>query len=301
MKVKDILRSTIDRSINVIMETDQGDKVEARAVQRTDETLIIYLSSDVGCNLSCRMCHLTQTGQTKSSALNVEEFQKQALTVFNLLKSEDRLNGLKTVHYNFMAQGDVMLNPNALICFENLHESLGLITRYFVPDAGVQYKLSTIFPKDSVLFNRAETDQSIWLRDRILSLDEDIEFYYSLYSLKPEFRKKWLPKAQDPEHIGRLFSGLDHGLRIHHALIAGQNDTEEDIALIHEWLERHDLYVKMNIVRYNPFDGSCGTESDEDAIQTYVNQMNLSHRLDLIQVIPKVGTDVFASCGMFSV
>ena len=299
MEVREILRSNIDRSINMILTHSNGGIVETRSVQRTDDTLIIYLSSDIGCNLSCRMCHLTQTGQTKSSILTIEDFQDQALSIFNLLKEENKLGDVKVVHFNFMARGDFLLNHNALIYFEHLYIVLTKIADSFIQGVSVQYKLSSIFPKESCLFNRNREDRKIWIRDRILDLDESIEFYYSLYSLKPDFRKRWLPKAADPETIGELFSGLDHGLRIHHALIAGQNDTEEDIALIHDWLERHDLHVKMNIVRYNPFDEKAGVESSDDKIQTYVQQMQLSHRVDLIQIIPRVGTDCAASCGVF--
>jgi len=300
MKLREILKSEIDRSINMIFDHDAG-KVETRAVQRKDDTLIIYLSSTAGgCSQACRMCWLVQSGQTKETPLPIGDYIDQATEMFTYLDDEHRLSGITTVHWNFMAQGDALMNPDFIIEIIRLYDVLSDITFLYTDDkAKNEFKVSTIFPKDSILFEREELARS-WIRNEMLSLSDSFEFYYSLYSLKDEFRKRWLPKALDPEIVGRTFKGNHTGLRLHHCLIDGLNDTEEDVALIHDWLERHDLKIRMNIVRYNPYAEKFGKESSEDTIQTYVNRMNLSHRVELIQVIPKVGEDVFASCGMFS-
>lgn len=299
MIIREIIRSDIDKSINMIFDHRDGGKVETRAIQRSDDTLIVYLSSDIGCNALCKQCFLTQTGQIQSRPLSLEDFYLQAYSILNLLEDDCRLDGVTTIHYNFMAQGDILLNQSAMIYFELLYTGLKKIANQFISKANVLYKLSTIFPKASFLFNRSEEDQKIWLHDRILSLDDRIEFYYSLYTLKEDVRKRWLPNAADPEHIGKLFSGKIHGLRIHHALIKDVNDSEEDIALIHDWLERHTLYVGFNIVRYNSFNDKTGMEPSETTIKAYVNQMNLSHRVNRIQIIPRADPKTYVSCGMF--
>jgi adenine C2-methylase RlmN of 23S rRNA A2503 and tRNA A37 len=284
----------------MIFDHDSGGKVETRAVQRTDDTLIIYLSSTAGgCSQACRMCWLVQTGQTKETALPITDYLEQATEIFTLLDEEDRLSNISTVHWNFMAQGDALMNPHFIIEIHRLYGMLNAIgVLYINDDVNNQFKISTIFPKDSILFKREELGRS-WINNEMLSLSDGFEFYYSLYSLKDAFRKKWLPKALDPEIVGKIFYGKYNGLRLHHCLIEGLNDTEEDVALIHQWLERHNLHVKINIVRYNPFSDHLGRESSFDTIQTYVNQMNLSHRVELVQIIPRIGEDVKASCGTF--
>lgn len=129
--------------------------------------------------------------------------------------------------------------------------------------------------------------------------DKDVEIYYSLYSLKESFRKKWIPKALSPQDVGGILKGTHEGLRLHHALIAGQNDSDEDIDLIHQWLEEFDLKVMVNIVRYNPANDHCGEESRDEVRSHYIERLRQSDRVLLVQEIPFAGRDVYASCGMF--
>lgn len=301
-----ILKSAIDKSINAITPVADGGYYETRSVQREQDTLIIYLSSLSGCDRACRFCHLTQTGQTMTTPVTPEDYVKHATELFVLLSQSGGLEGVETLHYNFMARGDVLSNQYFTDNFTLVFDGLTKLAKEFLPTIKPKFKLSTIFPNDINFDHEYEFDVydvKTWIVDRILNESEktghDVEFYYSLYSLRPKFRKRWIPKAIDPEWIGQAFSGRDKGLRIHHALIAGENDTEEDVALIHDWLLRHDLEVKLNIVRYNPYDSSCGEEANEESIQTYVNQMKLSHRITEAQVVTRVGQDVHASCGTF--
>lgn len=64
-------------------------------------------------------------------------------------------------------------------------------------------------------------------------------------------------------------------------------------------INAYDLKVNLNIVRYNSFSEKYGVESDEETIHRNTNILvdllkPASHR-----IVPKVGLDVKASCGMF--
>lgn len=302
---KRILRSELDRSINIVDSSHDGGYFESRFVSRQADTAIIYLSSMSGCDRACRFCHLTQTGQTQMREASLEGIYNQARgVIFEMNPTE--LHDIKTVHYNFMARGDVLSNSQFVSDFGRLFQALTFLTKAYFPNATAKFKLSTIFPTDINFDHEYEFnayDVRAWIVNRILNLSAekgwDVEFYYSLYSLRKEFRKRWIPKAIDPEWIGQAFTGRDEGFRLHHALIAGENDTEEDIALIHDWLERHDLKVKLNLVKFNPYQNCRDTESDIESTKTYMNLMSLSHRIIDIQQIDRVGFDVAASCGMF--
>jgi len=208
------------------------------------------------------------------------------------------LASVRTVHVNFMARGDVFNNQGFLSNPWRVIVGLKqLIQKYFSTKVEVKFKLSTIFPwsVSESLFKHTMLKEPLSLRGQGL----DIEIYYSLYSLQEKFRKKWLPKTLPPRVVGDIFKGTKEGLRLHHALITGQNDSDKDVRLIHDWLEEYDLEVMFNLVRYNPFDDGSGTESSDFVRSQYMDWMRESPRVKLVQEIPKVGFDAKASCGMF--
>lgn len=300
-----ILVDSQDSSVNLISPVIAGDRFETRAVFR-DSTCIIYLSSATGCNLSCRFCWLTQTNQTSMNYATVDDYLNKTKEILDYLSLSKSLEGIDTLHFNFMARGDVLSNHYFTEQFPDIFKNLTKLAQRYIPRIKPKFKLSTIFPNDIQFDHDYEFDTydvRTWIVDRILNYASDhqydVEFYYSLYSLRSEFRKKWIPKAIDPEWIGQAFSGRDSGLRLHHALIEGQNDTEEDVALIHEWLERHDLHVKLNIVHYNPFNDKCGEESSCGKLDEYLLKMRESHRILDTQIVSRASTEVYAACGMF--
>jgi len=58
------------------------------------------------------------------------------------------------------------------------------------------------------------------------------------------------------------------------------------------------LKTDFNLVRYNPAASKQGEESDKEIIERNINFLknNLNEK---VQIIPRVGFDVSASCGMF--
>lgn len=128
---------------------------------------------------------------------------------------------------------------------------------------------------------------------------ENIRLYISLYSVDADFRKRWLPKAQTPSQIGTGLQLIHNqvGITLHWAAINNENDSITNVDAIKEWINQFDLqHANINMVRYNPADPTKhGTESlDYDRI---VDQLSTS--VNTIKIVPKVGFDVSASCGMF--
>ena len=144
-------------------------------------------------------------------------------------------------------------------------------------------------------------------RDRLL---EDVfavhhpEIHYSVYSVSERFRRKWLPKAVPAgEALDRLASwqrSTQKIVTLHHAYIAGENDAEGDVHAICDAVEERRLLVHVNVVRYNPFDpGRHGVEPPDEGVERNagIYRTRLPHAR--VGVIPRVGFDVAASCGMF--
>jgi adenine C2-methylase RlmN of 23S rRNA A2503 and tRNA A37 len=280
--------SSQDASVNWDRPADVG-RIEARYVRRCPDYVVVYLSSQTGCNQGCRMCHLTATGQTRLLDVTFAEFLEQAQTVLDHYRRE--APPARTVHFNFMARGEPLANAVFLADADALlgeladrAVGLGLRPRYLV---------STIFPRE--------------LGGRLL---EDVfiryhpEIYYSVYSVSEKFRRRWLPKALPAaEALDRLASWQRHTYKIckiHYAFIAGENDSEADVHAICDALESRRLMVHVNIVRYNPYDPRRhGMEPPEEVIWRNAKIYQARLPQARVRVIPRVGYDVQASCGMF--
>jgi 23S rRNA (adenine2503-C2)-methyltransferase len=282
------LVSQIDNSVNFITESEIGF-FEARYVCRPySPYFIVYLSSQSGCSKACRMCHLTATRQVKSVDATLSDFTTQAQTVLQHWKGLGADH--KLVHFNFMARGE------PLACKTLIHQAdkvLGSLQSMAL-ETGLdsRFLVSTILPKTLGTTPLSDVFQSI-----------KPEIYYSFYSDNPSFRRRWLPQAMYPhEALSKLwYWQRETGKRpkVHFAYIKGQNDSEVDVRSMCYIFTEYGLEVDINIVRYNPPDNSS-QESDESTIASNVALMRTLLPRSTVRVIPRVGLDVFASCGMFA-
>lgn len=285
-----ILTSHEDASVNFVYEIE-GGKVECRYVRRNAEKVNCYLSSQTGCRQACRMCFLTQTGQTTANDVPWYDYQNQAKMVLDYYKEQIPTAGKAyKVNYDFMAQGDVFANKKFLFApWYTLHRLDDLARSY---DLVPCFKLSTIFPEEM---------PDIDLAKEFRSISPDI--YYSLYSLNAAFRKRWLPKAMAPMRAAKMLKKYQDTtnkiITLHWAFIEGQNDSADDIEKIAQWIILHRLRVNFNIVRYNPFSNKFGKETSEEIIEARTRELYRLFPESRVKVVQRVGFDVAASCGMF--
>lgn len=273
-----------DGSINYVWSFTDGESLEAREVSRNDGAeLIVYISSQTGCEMTCRMCHLTQTGQNKARNAVHGEMVAQADRVLWEATRSGRMP--EVIHFNFMARGEPLLNPAV---DDTLFDALrGKVSAMF-PFAHCKFKVSTIFP---------EGVDAAPLVERFGRNQPDI--YYSLWGVNPEFRKKWFPRAEDPHvGLGRLVEWQAHTNkipRLHLALIKGENDNPGNVNWLIEFVNRSGVHVNWNIVRFNPYPGSGYEEGDWQGARDAL----LASADGRVQVVDRVGPEVAASCGMF--
>lgn len=280
--------SELDQSVNFERRETIG-KLEARYVRRAEDYFIVYLSSQTGCKQACRMCHLTATGQTKLRDVTIEEYFEQAERVLQYYDTKPHAD---MVHFNFMARGEPLANrifvENADVILEGLAE--------MASKRGLRYKflISTIFPKE--LYGTELVDI---FKDPALYP----EIYYSMYSVNPEFRKRWLPKAMVPEAaMDKLFEWQQltgKTPKIHYAFIDGENDSIGDVKGVIDCVKKYAVDVNWNIVRYNPPEGHSSKEPVEGHIQYLAGFIRRHLPKARVKIIPRVGTDVKASCGTF--
>lgn len=283
------LISKLDRSVNFTEEALAGF-LESRYVRKVEDYFICYLSSQSGCNRGCKFCWLTATKQTKFEDALPVDFLSQASKVLKHYNRE--IHPAKYMHYNFMARGEILNNQYILKDADTILFNLGKLATSFDPNLGVKFNVSTIMPKD---LNKT-------LRDIFKVIHPTI--YYSFYSANSDFRKKWLPNAMD---VDKAFSLLkeyqDYSkkkIKIHHCFIKGENDSVEDVHLMIDKIQEFKLDYEFNLVRYNPYSEVQGEESPDEVIQ---RNLDIISRLlpgdGKVQMIPRVGPDVYASCGQF--
>ena len=289
------LASAQDASVNHTLATADGGHWEARFVQRVTDYFICYLSSHSGCNHSCRFCHLTATGQTTMAPVDLPGYLAQADQVLATYRAKIAagLPAAQRMHFNFMARGEALSNPHLLARSSELFQALG----ERAADLGLpaRFLVSTILPRD---FSADLTD---------VLADERSLPYYSLYSVSSRFRKRWLPKALPAEEALVLLADFQRrtGRKVvlHWAFIEGENDSLADVDATLDAVESVGLKAKFNLVRYNPHDARHGQEPSESHLQVLFDR--ISQRLGQAggpsgsRIVPRVGHDVKASCGMF--
>lgn len=285
------LPSKEDASINHILEQPDGGHWEARLVQRVEEYFICYLSSHSGCAHSCRFCHLTATKQVMMTPATIQDYLDQADQVLSSYRKrlEAGQPPANRLHFNFMARGEALSNPHFLSHSNELFQQLG--ERAEALGARPRFLVSSIFPRDF--------DGDLV---KILADDRAVP-YYSLYSVNPRFRKRWLPKSHAPEYaleqLVRLQQTTNRKVVLHWAFISGENDSLEDVHATLDVVEKSGLRAKFNLVRYNPHDHRHGVEPDEEHLNKVFEI--IADRLGQpgSRIVPRVGYDVKASCGMF--
>lgn len=283
--------SKVDHSINVVFP----DGREARYVRRKPGYYAIYVSSQLGCAKSCRMCHLTQTGQTNDTDVDHDGIMEQIQVLDKYVKKNiDKIGGnAPLVHLNFMARGEPFSNKQITT---RMAELLERISQYYKEHGQeVRFNFSTIMPEETRTHHFKE-----WFKG---TEEYNVHVYYSLYSLDTEFRKRWLPKALNPYNAltNLRLAQLAYNVKIalHWALIKDENDgisTPLDLMKINEII---NLQFKFNLVRYNPYSPSQGEEAWDGVREKYFTYMEQIAPIKRSKIIERVGKDVAASCGMF--
>lgn len=281
-----VLQSEVDASRNFVWDVGEGQALEARYVRRHPEYVACYISSQTACAQACRMCHLTATGQNQARDAKVAEMSMQAHEVLDYAKTQLEA---RSVHFNFMARGEPFASQVVLDQGQFLFLELGRIARKhnLLP----RYLISTIMPES--------------LPESLCKLFPTVhpEIYYSLYSMNPEFRRRWLPRAMDPNRALDLLAEWQYHtkkvIKIHFALIEGVNDSVESAQAIGDAVTKRRLRVDYALVRYNPPSEKYGKETPVEWTHRFAEELEDASPGSRIKMVDRVGPDVAASCGMF--
>ena len=282
------LLSHEDASVNFVSAGPDGIS-EFRFVQRDLDYFIVYLSTHMGCNKHCRFCHLTQTGQTNYTKLTLPQITDGAARVLN---HYDRLvvaghPKAERIHFNFMARGEPL---EASVW--NTHEILDILMAFArARNLQPRINISTIVPKTF------SGDLS-----RAFPKEFPITLYYSCYSADKNFRDLWLPNAkpmgQAVELLRTWQQKTGNNIVLHWAFIAGENDSTDQVDRLLDAVKTLRV-SQINLVRYNPYSPQFGEEPAIEQLETLRRYIARRYPDIMVRLVPRVGFDVKASCGMF--
>lgn len=282
LHTKQTLKSQEDASINVV-ERQLTGFIESRYVRRSEDYFIAYVSSQTGCNHMCKMCHLTQTGQRQFTQCTKEDFEGQ---IKNVLAHYKQDKPAKYCHVNFMARGEPLSNP---IVNDELLNNIRSVIRSHGYSLPIKFNISTIIPKNT----KSLVDR---FKDTLPTI------YYSMYAVDRDFRDKWLPSAMHHYEALDLLKEYQTFskkiVKFHCAFIKGENDLDYHVTRMLDAIQFKKITAEFNIVRYNPFSPEQGEETGQEDLENIMKMIN-AYGIPC-KIIPRVGTDVYASCGTFA-
>jgi len=283
-----VLRSAQDPSVNFVSPHGDGF-LEARYVRRAPAYLSCYLSSQSGCNRGCTFCHLTSSRQVSFDHATADAYMAQAERVLSYYTASRP--PAQYVNFNFMARGEALANPH----FTEGQGANQLLVRMGTLAAfhklRARFNVSTILPRT---LSRPLEDIFSYMLPTI---------YYSAYSHDEAVRARLMPGAlpflEALQVLRRYQAHSKKVVKIHHALIAGVNDTREAVDGLLDAVADEGLRVEINLVSYNPSGPGMGEPSTPEQVQMVAAMMKDHLPLNAVKVVARVGFDVKASCGMF--
>lgn len=287
------LSSRVDGSVNHVARYGSS-VIECRYVRRSPDVISVYVSSHNGCKMKCQFCWLTAQQQHDFTHVDIPTYQQQVATVLNshIQQHESESRDKIRININLMSRGEALANKHIVSHYDQFYDSLHELVVRQLGYHSMKINLSTIMPYT--------------IRDHTLShifKHKPVNLYYSLYSMSPAFRQKWIPNAISPtlaldklkqlqtdyfthhtqqqlsqQHAetGSSTPSYIPGVNFHWSFIANENDNEGDIRHMLSELSRYNFTNnKFNLVRFNPHPSLAKQGYHEPSEEKLTNLFNI--------------------------
>lgn len=264
-----------DGASKLLFRTASGLLLETVILRIASGRTSVCVSSQVGCAARCAFCATGQMSVVRN--LTFDEILDQVIQANQHLRTEGR--SIRNVV--FMGMGEplhneaevfralrILLSPAGM----NLSPSKLLLSTVGIPDGMIRF--AEQFPK--------------------------VGLALSLHSARQEVRARLIPLANrfpldELRHtLSRVTRSLRRPLMIEYVMLAGQNDSEDDLQAIIEYLG--DLPVHINLIPWNPFVGAGELQGTSPAdIRRFATA--LGDAGFVVTVRYSLGTDIDAACG----
>ena len=279
--------SSLDTSLPVVGQSPAGAELEIESVLipmigRTHHLCYtLCVSSQVGCAMGCGFCQTAQMGLIRS--LRPEEIVGQWFAAKHIVAAE-RLKrpGLDITNIVFMGMGEPMDNV------ENVIQAIAVLTDRRGPSIAMsKITVSTVGRVDGIERLAESVRQPGWHR---------LSLAVSLNAPNDEIRGRIMPinravplaKLRTAMENWPLYSSAH--LCLEYVLIPGVNDADEHAEQLAAyvlgreyagpaefgtaWADRPRLQGLVNVIPYNPRDGSPWPAPGEEAIGRFMMRLN---------------------------
>lgn len=257
----------------LLLRLPDGQLIET-VLMRYDSRVTACVSTQAGCAMGCVFCATGQMGFARN--LTAGEIVEQVIYVARILEGSDK----RLSNVVLMGMGEPLHNFEAtLAAIERITDQTAL---------GIGQRHVTVSTVGLVPAIRRFADENSQVRLAV-----------SLHAATDEKRSALLPVNQRwPLHqlIGACHYYVERTGRrimIEWAMIAGQNDSQEEAHALGSLLER--LLCIVNIIPLNPTQGYDGLPADRERIETFRGVLNDYGVQSTVRV--RRGIDIDAGCG----
>jgi 23S rRNA (adenine2503-C2)-methyltransferase len=279
---EDAVQHSEDGTIKTRYRTHDGYRIESVLIPvPDDDRFTVCVSTQVGCSLTCKFCATGRMGRKRN--LDAAEIYDQVVMV----NRQCQLSfGRSLTNIVYMGMGEPLLT------YANTLESIARITA--PPPAGLGMSARRI------------TVSTAGIAKMIRKLADDgfrCNLALSLHAADDAKRNEIMP-INETNNLKVLMESLEYfymktGNRISYEYIAFErfNDSPEDATKLIQ-LCRRKFPVRLNIIEYNPIDGSEFTKTGEERLNAFVGQLV---KAGIIVTVRKSrGKDIDAACGQLA-
>ncbi|MEQ1747123.1 MAG: 23S rRNA (adenine(2503)-C(2))-methyltransferase RlmN [Saprospiraceae bacterium] len=279
---EDTVQHSADGTIKTRWVTHDGHRIESVLIPvPADERYTVCVSTQVGCSLTCAFCATGRMGRKRN--LEAYEIYDQVALVSRQCAEAF---GRPVTNVVYMGMGEPLLT------YANTMESVARLTAPPPMGLGMSARRITVSTAGIAKMIRKLADDGY--RSNLA---------LSLHAADDRKRNEIMP-INESNNLEALMEALEYfyektKCRISYEYIAFErfNDSIEDAANLVR-LCRRKFPVRVNIIEYNPIEGTVFEKSDENRLNTFV--AHLAKNGATVTVRRSRGKDIDAACGQLA-
>ena len=274
-------QDSVDGTRKWLFRLDGGNAIECVYIPDEDRNTLC-ISTQVGCALDCSFCATARAGFNRN--LTTAEIVGQVWLANQSLLRDHPQGGRGVTNVVLMGMGEPLLNMKAVVPALRLmidDKALGLSKRHVtVSTSGVVAKMDRLRESVDVSLAVSLHAPNDALRDELVPLNRS----HPLDELMAACRR-WLEGGHRKKHIMFEYVMLD-----------GVNDRPGHARELVRLLG--DMPAKVNLIPFNPFEGSGYRRSSEEAIQRFAK---ILRDRGVFAIARRTrGEDIDAACGQLA-